>query len=284
MAKSVGWIAYFLWGLLCFFIFFHLLFPYEALGRRILYTLEQRTNLVTQASGTDIRLFGIRWARVGLSYTKEKALPFVEIQDWVIQVRPLSLLVGRLSVTSHATVMGGSFHTAFGIERKAHHGLGEWDGIQIDRFPLLWLEAATFGGVASGKALWESAGERFEGEASFELQDGRIENLRLAGLILSPLDLGRIEGQLTWNGERIDLEEISVAGRDLNATLTGSVVIRNPFLQSNATCRLELAPAKRLMDRYPVMQALLGQKKGQSGPVIMRIRGPLEAPQISLTR
>lgn len=284
MAKWVGWIAYSLWGLLCFFFFSHLLFPYEALGRRILYTLEQKTTLVTRPSDVSIRFLGIRWARVEVSSSSQKAFPPIEIQNWVIQLRPLSLLVGRLSVVSHGTVMGGSFHTNLVIERKGHHGVGEWDGIQIDRFPLLLMGKASFGGIASGKVLWEIAGQRLEGEALFEMRDGRIENALLSGLTLPLLDLGRIKGQMTWKGEKIDLKEISIAGRDLEAQLTGNVLFQNPFTRSRVACRLEIGLAENLMNRYPVIKALYGNGQGQSRPLVMTIHGTLKAPQVSLTR
>lgn len=284
MAKWVGWIAYSLWGILCFFFFSHLLFPYEALGRRILYTLEQKTTLVTRPSDVSIRFVGIRWARVEVSSSSQKAFPPIEIQNWVIQLRPLSLLVGRLSVASHGTVMGGSFHTNLVIERKGNHGVGEWDGIQINRFPLLLMEKASFGGIASGKVLWEIAGQRLEGEALFEMLDGRIENALLSGLTLPLLDLGRIKGQMTWKGEKIDLKEISIAGRDLEAQLTGNVLFQNPFTRSRVACRLEIGLAENLMNRYPVIKALYGNGQGQSKPLVMTIHGTLEAPQVSLTR
>jgi len=284
MAKWVGWIRWFLWGLLCFCFFSHLLFPYEALGRRILYTLEQKTGLVARPSETGIRLFGLRWAAVEVSSPRQKAFPPIEIQNWVIQFRPLSLFVGRLSVTSHGTVMGGSFDTNLVIERNRHHGLMEWDGVRIDGVPFFLMEPASFGGIARGKVQWEKTGERFDGEASFEIGEGRIINVPLAGLTLPLIDLGKIRGQMTWKGEKIDLKKISIAGGDLRAKLTGNVLFQNPFAKSRVACRLEIGLANSLLNRYPGMKGLFGHGKDRPRSLVMAIRGTVEAPQVSLAR
>ena len=271
-------------GSFVFYVFFYLLFPYNALGRRILYTLEQKTSLVTRPSETGRRLLGIRWARVDISSLRHRSFPPIKIENWVIQLRPLSLLSGRISVTSHGTVMGGSFHANLVMERKGHQGRGEWDNVRIDRFPLLMMEKASFWGIASGKVLWRAAGQRLDGEASFELRNGRIEDALLAGLAVPVLDLGTIKGQLTVQDERIDVEEITVAGRDLKGKLTGSVGLENPLSRSRVRCRLEIGVAESLLNRYPVLKALFGNEQGKRKPLVMVIGGTPEAPRVSLTR
>lgn len=284
MAKWVGWIAYALWGLVCFLLFFHLLFPYEPLGRRILYILEHKTSLVTRPSETGRRFLGIRWDRVDISSSRHRTVPSIQIRNWVIQLRPLFLLVGRLSVTSHGILMGGSFYTDFVVERRGRYGRLHWDGLQIDRFPLLFVEGASLGGVTSGEVLWEIAGQRLNGEALFELRDGRIENLLLAGQTIPCLDLGRLKGEMAFKDEKIDLKEISVAGRDLKGMLTGNVLLGNPLTRSRVACRLEVGLTKGLVNRYPAMKAIYGSEQGQPKPLVMKIHGTLESPQVSLTR
>jgi type II secretion system protein N len=284
MARWVGWVTYALWGLICFLVFFHLLFPYEALGRRILYTFEQKTNLVTQPSEPGRRLLGIRWGRVDITSLRYKTLPPIQIKDWVIQLRPLSLLVGRLSVVSHGTLMSGSLRTKLVMERKGYHGLGEWDGVRLDRLPLVVMEGASLSGITSGNVLWEMTGQRLGGEASLELRDGRIENVPFTGLTMPSLDLGEIRGQITLKDSTIDLKEISVAGGDLKGKLTGNVRVEYPFAKSRVACRLELGLAAHLVDRYPVMKALFENEQGQPKPLVMAIGGTLESPRISPAR
>lgn len=284
MPKWVGWIVYFSWGLVCFFLFFHLLFPYEALGRRILYTLEKKAAIVTRASEPETRLLGIRWAQVEVSLPWHKAFPPFEIQDWAIELRPLSILVGRPSAISDGTVMGGSFHLNLVIGRKSHHGLAQWDGVQIDRFPLPSMEQAFFGGFASGKALWQKVGQEINGDVSFEMRDVRIKNAKLAGLRLPLLDLGQIKGQMTWEGERVDLKEISIVGEDLKAKLTGNVFFQNPLAKSRVRCRLEIELAENFVARYPAMKVLSEDLQGRARPFFMTIQGTLEDSRFSLSR
>lgn len=284
MAKWVRWIAYFFWGLLCFLFCIHLFFPYEALGRRILHALEQRTTLSTRSSEPEARLLGIQWARVEVSGTRQKDFPPLEIRRWVIQLRPLSLLIGRLSATSRGTLMGGTFRMDIVMGRKRHRGRAEWSEIKINRFPVLSMEQTLLGGVVSGRASWDRIGEGIAGKASFEIRDGRIENAQLAGLRLPLLDLGRTEGQVTWKEERIDLIEISTAGKDLKAKLTGNVFFQIPIVKSRLKGRLEIDLTENLMRRYPAMEALAGGGQGGSRPLVMTIHGTLEAPKFSIAR
>lgn len=279
MAKWLVWIG---WGLLCFLLFFHLLFPYEVLGRRILYILEQKANVLTRPSKADARFLGIHWARVEVSYPRQESLLPLEIQNWVIRLRPLSLLVGRLSVTTYGAVMGGSFHSNLVFQRKAQRGLAEWDGVRIDQLPLRPMEGRSFEGIVSGTAGWERDVEGVEGEAVFELRDGMVKDAQLGGLTLPTLDLGLIEGQLTWDGERINLKEISVRGKNLEGTLTGNVFYQIPFVKSRVACRLEIVLSPSLLNRYPAITTLFGVRQGR--PLVIRIHGTVENPQFSPVR
>ncbi len=170
------------------------------------------------------------------------------------------------------------------VGREGHRGQVEWKGLQIDRFPIPLMEQASFGGIASGSIRWERPAQRFDGEAVIEMQEGRIKNAQLAGLSLPLLDLGEVGGQMAWKGEKIDLKEISIAGRDLTARLTGSVQVQNPFTRSNVACRLEIGLAEALLSRYPMIRPLLGHGPGKPEPLVMTISGTLETPQISLNR
>jgi len=282
MAKWVSSIAYVVWGALCFVLFFYFFFPYEALGRRILHTFEKRTHLVTRPSRTDARFFGIHWARVEISYPRQKALPPFEIQNWVMKIRPLPLLVARLSAISYGTLMGGTFHSNVVIQRRGQRGGAEWDGIRIDGFPLSSAEGGLFGGIVSGRIGWAQVDNVVEGEAEFGVRDGSVRGMRIVGVTLPPLDLGEIRGQITWEGERVDLREVAVTGKDLEGKLTGNIFYQNPVTKSKLACRLELAFTRKLVDRYPAIAGL--STRGQAKPLIFSIRGTLENPRFSLAR
>jgi type II secretion system protein N len=254
------------------------------MGRRILHTLEQQTNLTTSPSDLHKRFLGIRWARVEVLYPGQEAFPPVEIQDWVFQLRVSSLLVGRLSARSHGTVLGGAFYSKVRVGRKGHQGLAEWEGIQIDRFPIPSIEEASFGGSVFGKILWEKVDQRIDGEALFEIRDGKIKNVQLSGLKLPLLDLGQISGQMNWTGGRIALKEVSIGGGDLRGRLTGNVDIQNPFQRSRVVCRLEIEATERLLKRYPAIKAFYSRREGQPRPFVVSIRGTVEDPRFSLAK
>jgi len=282
MSKWLGWIAYLLWGFFCFLIFLHLVFPYEVVGRRILQRLERETGVLTQSSDVNARFLGIHWDRVEVSSTG-KTFPPIEIRNWVIRLYPLSLLGGRISLRSHGNVIGGTFHTRLLMEREGQRGFGEWRGLQIDGLPLSFVRGTSVGGVMDGRVMWQFVDRRLDGEASFEVRNGRIQNITWAGLTIPRLNLGRITAQMSWKGDRIDVKEISTDGGDLTATLTGSLSLQNPLEKSEVTGRLEIALTRGLLERYPVMRALYMNGKGQSKPLVMTIRGTLNAPEVSLS-
>jgi type II secretion system protein N len=275
------WVAYASWGLLCFFVFFYLLFPYEALSRRILHTLEQKTTLIARASKPGRRHFGIRWARVDLISPRYKNLPPIQIEDWVIRFQPLSLLFGRVAVSSRGTIMGGSFETGLVKERGGYHGVGEWQGVQLDQFPLLVSGEAVFTGICSGRVLWKSIDQGLSGEGLFELRDGKMENVTVAGFSLPLLEVGTMTGEMTLEGKEIHLEEILLTGRDIQGKLTGNVVLENPFVKSRMMCRLEIGLTEPFLNNYPAMKALFRNDQGRSKPLVLALTGTIEAPRVS---
>jgi type II secretion system protein N len=284
MTRWVGGVFYLLWGLLCFLVFFHFFFPYEVMGRRILYTLEQKTGLVSRPSARRARLLGIRWARVDLMLPQQKNLPPVEIRDWVIELRPLALLVGRLSVSSHGSVMDGAFQIRLVSRRGGQQGFMEWRSVRLDQFPLFLMEGdASFTGMTSGTVQWEVSEQILNGKASFEIRNGKIQDIVLAGFSVPVLDLGEAKGRMNWKEGRLNLEEINVAGEDVNARLTGNVLMKAPVIKSQLACRVEVRLAPRLLDRYPVVGALYKGREDQAKPLIMTIRGTVKVPEISFT-
>ena len=284
MTRWVGWVLYLLWGLLCFLVFFHLFFPYESLGRRILHTLEQKTGLVSRPSATRPQLLGIRWARVDLLLPHQKSFPPIGIRDWVIELSPLTLLVGRLSLSSHGSVMDGAFEARLVSRRGGQQGFMEWRNIRLDRFPLFLIEGkGSLTGMTRGTVQWDTGEERLNGKASFEIQNGKIHDIVLAGFSLPILDLGQTRGQMSWKEGRLTLQEINVAGDDVNATLTGDVLIKAPVAESQLACRVDVRLAPRLLDRYPVVKALYKGREDQAKPLSMIMGGTLKVPEISFT-
>jgi type II secretion system protein N len=284
MVKWFGWIAYVGWGLLCLLLFLRLLFPYDMLGRRILHAIEEKTTLTAQPSATEAKLFGLRWKQVRLSSPREKNLPAIQIQNWAIQLHPLSLFLGRLSMTSRGTVMSGAFHLHVVLTRKGQRGIGEWKDVQIDRVPLFFVEGALSGGTTKGTVIWETAGHQPRGEASFVLRDGRIEGLMVAGQRLPLLNLGEVKGRMTWEVRQVELKEVDVSGGDVKAELTGRILLQNPLLRSKLDGRLAIAPTQDLIHRYPALKALYGSVQNDSRPLVFEIAGTPQAPKIALTR
>lgn len=284
MTRWIGWVFYILWGLLCFLVFFHFFFPYDVVGRRILHRLEQETGLTSRPSATRARLLGIRWSRVDLMLPPQKDLPPVEIRDWVIELRPLALLVGRVSVSSHGSVMNGAFRTRLVSRRGGQQGVMEWRNVRLDEFPLFLMEGdASFSGTTSGTVQWETSEEALNGTASFDIRSGKIQDVVLAGFSVPVIDLGETKGRMSWKEGRLNLEEINVAGDDVDARLTGDVLIKAPMITSQLTCRVEVKLAPRLLDRYPVIGALYKGREDQTRPLIMTIRGTVKGPEISFT-
>jgi type II secretion system protein N len=121
-----------------------------------------------------------------------------------------------------------------------------------------------------------------KGEAEFGVHDASLRDMRIVGVTLPPLDLGKIRGQITWEGERVDLKEVAVTGRDLEGQLTGNIFYQNPVTKSKLACRLELAFTRKLVDRYPAIAGL--STRGRAKPLIFSIRGTLENPRFSLAR
>jgi type II secretion system protein N len=284
MTRWVGWFLYPIWGLFCFLIFFCLFFPYEVVGTRILHSIEQKTGLMCRASATRAGLLGIQWARVELLSRGQENLPPINVRNWEIEFRPLALILGRISVSSHGTVMGGLFQANLLVGRGKQDGFAAWEGIRFDRFPLFFLEGEpSFTGIARGEIEWETSGQEFGGRSFFAVRDGKIQDVRLAGLSVPVLRLGETKGRMTWKGRRLNLDEVTVVSEDLSAKLTGNVLVENPMVRSRLACRLEIELSPTLMDRYPMVRAL--QKGGKSGdrPLGVTIRGTVKSPEISLT-
>jgi type II secretion system protein N len=283
MAKWMRGIAYFLWGILCFLIFFYVFFPYEALGRRILSTLSEKSSLNFQPSDTRRSLLGVRWPRVDVSSPKQM-IPSVEVEDWTIRLRPLPCLIGHFILTTRGKALAGSFQADLSKETEGYHASLAMDGVRIERLRHPQMKQFLLGGVIGGKAEWKMAGPEVNGSATFTIRNGRIENLSLSGFVLPLLDVGAVKGQIAWVGDKIDLNDVTIDGKDIKGSLTGKVLLRNPLPMSKLECRMGITPAGDLMNRYPLTQTFLGQGQGKTSRLDLAIQGTFQAPQISLSK
>ena len=278
--------GYILFGIVMFLVFFYMTFPFDLLEARLLGLLEARSGCKVTADGSRYRFLGrAAWRnlkarcpkrRFGIRESGEVALAVASLD---LSVAPLPLLLHRRGEIDFHAVLGG----------------GQVSGVltvaQADGGPAVTLRGAGEGidlsqtGVAgrltiTGEGTWQTdRPAQGRGRLRFTLEEGRFKEIGEWTLPIGEVAFSRIEGQLSWKGGRVILEQLSAAGETIDVPSgSGNLLLRAPFDGSLVTLSLRAVPKGSLKE----MAALFIQGYSGREPLKIRVSGPLRAPQILL--
>jgi len=279
------WVLYGLYTLLLFAVFIVVTLPYEVIARRVLDLLPQKTVSTTIEGAHFAWWNGIEASdfRVSALPLKEGAPPLLEIAR--LQVRPDwgQWLRGQLtSLAFWGDLYGGSadgrlqYHQTDPPSFSAHL---EWSGVEIRRYRALtnWLDQGRVTGTLAG---WfdahAAAGSPAEGEGEIFLQRAGITEGKVMGFTVPDLKVEDAKSKFVLKGDRLDVQDVVLAGDEINIQVSGFISLRQPLGQSIPNLKLSI---QKLPESLKPLLAIFAPRAKQL-PAQLQLTGTLGRPQV----
>lgn len=274
---------YALYTTILFLVFLVVTFPHEVLIRRGL-TMLPPSDVTVDFDGARFAWHrGMELTGVRIKSTK-LAQPVLEFSS--LWVRPV---MGELA--------RGNWQ-AFAIDAEAYGGHGdgylsvspegvvsgklELSGLSLGRYTLLrsYLDEGTLAGRIDGHMEFTAAGKdiaKVNGDGEVTLTNGVLEAAKIQGFGVPNLhfDTGKIS--LTLQGERVELKELNVKGKEVVIEASGKISLREPLDASILDLKALVNPGPEAPDDIKGLLSLLPkQPPGQDQS--FRIAGKLTKP------
>lgn len=309
LRKILPYVGYVAFYLLCFAIFFPVLFPYERLKERIVATFnaQQQRGTTQQELQIDelgsswitgIKAKGIRLLSAPADPTKPQSK--IEIDEARARISILPLIVGNKNVSFKLLGFGGTVDGTFedhGSYRAVDVNL---DGVDIGQIgPVkdavgLPLEGKVFGKVSLN--MPEGKASKGNGTISLEARDVSVGDGKaklVIGMLKDGLPLAKLSlGTLTFNAEAregiIKVTKFGASGKDLDLIGDGRIQMKELATDSN----LDISLRYKFSDGYKTKNKMteglfmamdfdpqVKKSKRSDGYYAWQLRGPLGQPK-----
>lgn len=205
--------------------------------------------------------YSFRADALDIKLSGDRALSVKDIRGRLDFLRLFAL---KAVVTFSAKAGGGAVRGAVEITRGGRRLQAQAEGVEISQ-----LEGfASTGLGGTGTAGMDFLFEKERGKLKFWIDDAKLKPLAIAGLSL-PLNLfDTIRGAALLEGNGVEVESVSLEGKEMYARLTGSVKGRNVDL------KLELMPEG---DSFPdpLLGSLLERYRIARGHYVIPVRTEL---------
>lgn len=280
-AKRVAkWIGYPVIYLFLLLLFVRLLLPFEQARNLV----ESRLNSGLASNGMRVEigeldghwLTGLELKDVTITETGEaeeegEAPPVYvsKIEQLEASVSLFSLLGGGKSVSFSGQTFGGHLSGEFSETGESRKLSLELEDVDISALPK--LDAAT-GLPREGRLTGTVELELPEGKVAgasgdvdlnierFKLADGET---KVGGMLALPtIDAGMLALKANAVNGNLVIQELEVKGKDVQASVTGKIKLRDPIQRSLAELRLKFNFADGYRDRNDVTKGMLGDSEG----------------------
>ncbi|MDA3897648.1 MAG: type II secretion system protein GspN [Desulfobacteraceae bacterium] len=159
------------------------------------------------------------------------------------------------------------------------------DNIQISTIPIAAAyEAYEISGLFNGNLVYSNKEVKAgQGIAGIIVTKSAVR-FTPALFGIDQLEFKTIKADFEINNQRVTLKKLNVDSRDVSASATGSIILRNPIDKSTINIRGEVKPhpsfLKQLGNVIPL--ELISQQKSKTGGIPFRITGSIDRPNFSL--
>jgi type II secretion system protein N len=272
-------LGYSFFGLLMFFIFFYLTFPFHLLELKLISTLEKESGckIVVDQKGF---YFPSRLSWKGIRGTcPQPAFAQWKIDSLHADLAPLPLLWSRRGevdftvgfaggeMSGHLTAAQKNGNPSFSLETRGKK-------LNLAQFGLSGLLSLEGTGDWSGQDILKG-----KGAVSFALETAKFKEIAGWVVPIGEVSFSNVRGKLFWHNGTIGIERFFAEGDEVDLTSEGgNLLLREPLAGSMITLTLKAMPKGSLQKVATVFV------QGYSGrePLTLGIKGPLGQPQISL--
>jgi type II secretion system protein N len=279
------WIAVTGYIIIITFIFLYYLFPTEAVTAYINY------RLTGTMPGLHLEIDQIRPAfppgvnlRSTRLYRQEKEL--FGLDRLVIRPKYLTMLSSTKSFSIFSNSYGGEIDgTANLLLKESNLNVDlNLNNIAIDGIPAVSeIIPHTLSGTAVGKLIFSNQPPFGNGQADIVISDC-VADFKPALFGMDQLKMDTVTANAVLNDRILKIDNFEIKGREINGRASGTVTLRNPFIQSSINLSGQVTPTptlmKNLSNLLPI-DAITGKNIAGDG-IPFRISGTFDNPSFSM--
>lgn len=277
-------IGYTLFCLSAFVLFFIILFPRDAIKKRIIYEIEKGT-------ATEIRTSGDKWLfPAGIKFTgMELRSPGVVDSTLLARIDIIGIDVPLGSIASlspvsniSASLYGGTVKGTMTMRSSNRLLQADWTNIDVSRVERLKSVPMTLEGKVSGDMVLRLAGNKPEGQIRILIRDGKFGKLKVMGFTLPEIPVDELNGTVDIKDNTIALKEIRFKNSDMKGSITGNVILASGSEKGNLDLAIRFSVGEKMKAQYQGLLSFISQTKDREGYYTLHIKGDPAKPSIGI--
>ena len=277
-------IGYTLFCLSAFVLFFIILFPRDAIKKRIIYEIEKGT-------ATEIRTSGDKWLfPAGVKFTgMELRRPGVVDSALLARIDIVGIDIPLGSIASlspvsniSASLYGGTVKGTMTMRSSNRLLQADWTNIDVSRVERLKTVPVTLEGKVSGDMVLRLAGNKPEGQIRILIRDGKFGKLKVMGFTLPEIPVDELNGTVDIKDNTIALKELRFKNSDMKGSITGNVILASGSEKGNLDLAIRFSVGEKMKAQYQGLLSFISQTKDREWYYTIHIKGDPAKPGIGI--
>jgi len=277
-------IGYTLFCLSAFVLFFIILFPRDAIKKRIIYEIEKGT-------ATEIRTSGDKWLfPAGIKFTgMELRRPGVVDSALLARIDIIGIDIPLGSIASlspvsniSASLYGGTVKGTMTMRSSNRLLQADWTNIDVSRVERLKSVPMTLEGKVSGDMVLRLAGNKPEGQIRILIRDGKFGKLKVMGFTLPEIPVDELNGTVDIKDNTITLKELRFKNSDMKGSITGNVILASGSEKGNLDLAIRFSVGEKMKAQYQGILSFISSTKDREGYYTVHIKGDPAKPTVGI--
>jgi len=277
-------IGYTLFCLSAFVLFFIILFPRDAIKKRIIYEIERGT-------ATEIRTSGDKWLfPAGVKFTgMELRRPGVVDSALLARIDIVGIDIPLGSIASlspvsniSASLYGGTVKGTMTMRSSNRLLQADWTNIDVSRVERLKTVPMTLEGKVSGDMVLRLAGNKPEGQIRILIRDGKFGKLKVMGFTLPEIPVDELNGTVDIKDNTIALKELRFKNSDMKGSITGNVILASGSEKGNLDLAIRFSVGEKMKAQYQGILSFISSTKDREGYYTVHIKGDPAKPTVGI--
>ena len=277
-------IGYALFCLSAFVLFFIILFPRDAIKKRIIYEIEKGTATEIRTSG-DKWLFpaGIKFTGMELRNRGVVDNPLLARIDIIGIDIPLGSIASLSPVSNiSASLYGGTVKGTMTMRSSNRLLQADWTNIDVSRVERLKSVPMTLEGKVSGDMVLRLAGNKPEGQIRILIRDGKFGKLKVMGFTLPEIPVDELNGTVDIKDNTIALKELRFKNSDMKGSITGNVILASGSEKGNLDLAIRFSVGEKMKAQYQGILSFISSTKDREGYYTVHIKGDPAKPTVGI--
>ncbi len=279
-------LLYALYTIVLFLLFLVINFPYRVLVDGLVNDVNLAPAEVSVHDASLVMTRGLELRGLTVRRPDWSRLPILEVPRAYLWPGLAGVLQGRLSKADiKGDLYSGKLKARWTGGDDLQRSIVQIEDLQVARYgPLqeLFEEGQIFGLLSGYVELEGPAGDvdKMRAEGELYLDRAGSEGLVLASIPMLDLAFLETKAVFTFQGGRLEIQEFSSTGPDVEISGSGQIGVRAPFDQSVLDLKVTIQPAADARPEVKGLVSLIPRKKGARADAPISITGTLSKPRV----